>query len=50
MVDHYINSTKNKMTGRKIEVEAKRKDGSTFPVSISVSDNIINDKHILQVL
>lgn len=46
MVDNYINTNKNKMTGRKIEVEAKRKDGSTFPVSISVSDNIINDKHI----
>jgi len=45
-VDMYLDTNQKTMTGRKIEVEAKRKDGSTFPVSISVSDNIINDKHI----
>lgn len=45
-VDTYLNTHQKIMTGRKIETEAKRKDGSTFPISISVSDNIINDRHI----
>lgn len=45
-VDNYLDTQQKTMTGRKLETEAKRKDGTTFPVAISVSDNIINDKHI----
>ena len=45
-VDSYIDTKHKIMTGRKLETEARRKDGSTFPLSISVSENIINGKRI----
>ena len=45
-VDIYMQSGNKKMTGRKLEAEARRKNGEIFPVSVSASDNIINGRHI----
>lgn len=45
-VSAYMTSGDKKMTGRKIETEARRKNGEIFPISVSVSDNIINGRII----
>lgn len=45
-VDNYLNSPDKKISGRQLDTEGKRKDGSTFPLSVSVSDKVINGKHM----
>ena len=45
-VDTYMQSGNKKMTGRRLETEARRQNGEIFPVAVSVSDNIINGRHI----
>lgn len=45
-MDAYLENGGFTLSGRRIETEGKRKDGSYFPLEISVSDKTINGKHI----
>ncbi|MFO7604635.1 MAG: diguanylate cyclase [Gammaproteobacteria bacterium] len=46
----YLARGDQKLTQRMLATEARRKDGSTFPVSISVSDKMIGERHIFAAI
>ena len=45
-VDKYLNSSDKIISGRQLDTEGKRKDGSTFPLSVSVSNKMIEGRNI----
>ena len=45
-VDNYLSSAEKIISGRQLDTEGKRKDGSTFPLSVSVSNKVIEGKNI----
>ncbi len=45
-IKDYLRTGEKKTIGISREVEAKRKDGSTFPIKLSVADTKIGDEHI----
>lgn len=45
-VDKYLNTPNSQISGRMLDTEGKRKDGTVFPLSVSVSDRIINGRHV----
>lgn len=45
-IDNYLSTGKSKMLGRSREVTGKRKDGTTFPLEISLSEVKNETKHL----
>ena len=45
-VDHYLSKEKDRISGRMLDTEGKRKDGIMFPLSVSVSDKVIGGRHV----
>ena len=45
-IKNYLQSGIKKIIGSEREVEAKRKDGSVFPLSIAISDTIVGGSHV----
>ena len=45
-VDHYLSSDEDRISGRMLDTEGKRKDGVIFPLSVSVSDKVIGGRHV----
>lgn len=49
-VGAYLKTAEHAISGRMLDTEGKRKDGSTFPLSISVSDKMIGSKHVFAAI
>ena len=45
-MEAYLKQDGKILAGRRIDTEGKRKDGSIFPLEISVSDKVVNGRHI----
>jgi polar amino acid transport system substrate-binding protein len=43
-INEYIKSGKKNIIGKKVESEARRKDGSSFPIELSINELILGDE------